>query len=172
MTFRVAVLIFVVSFAAITGWLVMRTPADIDVIQTPPPTAQPAETPAPKDKEQNDEESGTLAISDQDRDLKKALQSAIIPVLDLHETPLDEALAILNLKLRETQSTQFSSLSFIVRTRPEPGDLGHDLPDPMNQHITLRAENISVANAMDRICQQSRHHWRIEDETLVLSPLE
>lgn len=181
MTIRVAMLLFVVSFAAITGWLVARKPAGSGIAQTPPAPniaeragrdAAPRENSAPM--------ADVVAISNEEQDLKHTLHSVTIPRIDIHDETLEDALALVGLRLRELESTRLSSLHFIVRHPPRHGadlvgDGGIDTPPAAaldTPKVTLTAEDISVAAAITSICAQTGHLWGIEDSTLVLYPQE
>ncbi|MFK7911557.1 MAG: hypothetical protein AB8F34_13300 [Akkermansiaceae bacterium] len=172
MTIRFAMLIFVVSFAAITGWLVTRKPADSDLAQTPPvPSSAEKDSKEKKTQpESNTPTTDVVAISDEEQELKKLLQSITIPRIDIQDEPLDQAIAFLNLSIRELEPRRLGSLNFLVRKPTVTDDAAPTAAD--TRTVTLQAENISIADVIDRICTQTGHDWSIEDGTLVLNPGE
>jgi hypothetical protein len=171
MTIRIAMLIFVLSFAAITGWLVTREPADTNIAQTPPvPKATENDIKDAANTDIRKPHTDVVAITGEDQDLKKALESVTIPRIDIQDEALSEALAFLNLRIMELESTRFSSLNFVVR-RPSVSDanaVSHPAPDSLR--VTFTATDISVADAITRICEQTGFQWSIEDNMLVLNP--
>lgn len=169
MTIRIAILVFLVSFAAITGWLVMRQPADSGVAHASPvPRTDKLGTEQGNDNEKPQE---VVAVSDAERGLEQTLRSIIIPELDIEDVTLEDTISFLNFKLREIESSNLSDLGFIIRGKAPPELHGGEIPNPGTLKVTLKANDISVAAAIDLLCKQIGYRWQITDDSIEMTPL-
>ena len=123
MTIRVAILIFVVSFASITGWLATNKPTDNGINNTPTGD-KPAKTAQSTDAATavSSSFSQLTTTSGEEKSLHGKLESVIIPHIDIQDEPLEAALDFLGLKLRELESVELSSLDFVMQRRPRVPD--------------------------------------------------
>ncbi len=174
MSMHIAILAFVASFAAITGWLIIRAPADHSADHAealaPEPTSPPAENKSIQESEPASDE--VIALSDTERLIRSMLNKLVIPVIDLENAPLEEALNVLALEIRELDPQQ-KTLRFIIK---QPQDISTDslepevtLPDP--QQITIYEENITPTKALNLICEMANCRWEITDHSITLTYL-
>lgn len=163
MTVPNACLVFLLAFSGVTGWLLLREPAEVtvtgtgDVASAQPDQREIGKTPA-------------VALSDYHSPVRQALDSTEIPLLDLNDTTLEEAVDFLRLRSRELNSA--AGLSFRI-IRPATDEAPHVLDtdrsstDPL---INIYEENISFADALDLICNKTDHHWEINDHHVLILP--
>lgn len=183
MTIRVAMLIFLATFAAITGWLVLRSkPADIVVTQSPPVPTSSQDRSKEQTKTAEKEETSrdeVVAISDAERAIRDHLNQVVIPSIDFENISIEEAMDFLRLRTREIEPTGESTLrgiSFVVRKPAisSHGDEGLDAePSPPDQGrlISVQAENITMSKALDLICEKGGYRWSLEDHHIILTPI-
>ncbi len=183
MTIRIAMLIFVVSFAAITGWLVTREPADNGIAQNPPaPEAAVQNNQEPIAQEKTSEpEREVIAISDAERYIKDKLSRIRIPLVEFENTSVEEAMDYIRLRSRELDPAAEESrkgISFIIRKPPIHSDdastLDTDLDAPPHPipTVTGRLENKSITEVLDFICEQAGCRWQITNHGILIAPLD
>jgi len=176
MSMHIAILAFVTSFAAITGWLVNREPADhsADHSQTlpPVPTSPPTGNESILESEPASDE--VIALSDTERLIRSMLNELVIPIMDLDNATLEEAIDnVLGLQPRELDPQQ-RTLSYIIR---RPRTFSTDPLDPeislsYQQPITIYEKNITLTKALNLICLKTHYRWEITDHGILLTPLD
>ncbi|MCP5537143.1 MAG: hypothetical protein H7A51_13060 [Akkermansiaceae bacterium] len=185
MTMRVAIILFLVSFASITCWLLCREPADNSLaLGAPVPRSapsQPEPTPRaqPRSPGRETEAEKIIALSDAEQYLRDKMTRIIIPYVDFENTPLEEALDFLRLRARELDPTEDDSqkgIGFVVRKPAivhdglldtETGETGR-----RTAGVTGRLENKSLAEVLDMICEQSGYRWQLTEHKVLLLPLD
>lgn len=181
MTMRIAILIFLVSFAVITGWLMNREPAEH--VTTDPTPSQGLDPKEPNKAAVSAEEVArpdeVIALSDAERGVHKRLKRTIIPLIDMERVSLDEAIDFFRLRLQEigpAGDSTVSGLSFVIRN---PRLLKDDAVDtaaaPMGQPqptITLSETDITAQQALNLICEQAGYRWQITGDAIELNPLD
>jgi len=159
MTVQNAFIMFLLAFSGITGWLMLREPATITVagkVNTPRKKAT-----EPKPSNMNDAPP-VVSIPDEQSLMRSRLSKTILPVLDLENVTIEEAVEFLRLRTLELASfknTLSNSLSFLVSEQEFQENL-----------ITAFAEDISLTDALDLICEKAGCHWEIIDAQVVITP--
>lgn len=156
MTVPNAFFIFLMAFSGITGWLILREPATISmtdaaVIPDKKPELEKAKTEKPS----------TPTIPDKQDPIRSQLADITLPVLDLNNATLSEAIYFLQLRAAELSSDATAAQSLHFRFSNEESEILH-------QSITLYAEDITLADALNLICEKAQCHWEIEDHQVLI----
>ena len=97
----------------------------------------------------------------------RTLKTITLEKVDIRDAEIEEAVALLG---RMLTANGKAGVNFILRspippekpTNPQgPFDAGKQTPPPPKK-VTLRADRIDFASAVDSICQQTGHQWSIE----------
>jgi len=161
MTVQNACLIFILCFSGITGWLMLREPASISVAGT-----HGAQTV----KKESGKASPSATQPDQDQVVRDKLSALIIPVMDFKETTIEEAMDFLRLRAYELAPEDAPvnrGVSFIIR-KPmvdSESDLAGNAPS--EKLINLYAEDISITDALDLICEKAECRWEITADSAI-----
>lgn len=170
MTTHVAAITSLISFSAITGWLVIRKPADNNSPSSPPVPNTMLENPSPP----------ATPPADTRQIVSSHLQNIIIPSVNIKNASIEEALDYLRLKSYEVEPSENHSpknhspkgISFILKKPSHASETPHlNIPDntPL---ISLTKNNISMKEYLDLICGSTGYHWEITNHTILLTPLE
>lgn len=180
MTMRIAITIFLLSFAVITGWLMNREPAEhvttahASTQEAKPKTSSTATHPTEEVTQPDD----VIALSDKERSVHNHLKQTIIPLIDMEKVSLEEAIDFFCLRLREIEPTADSTvtgLSFVIRNPRliNAGALDVDTA-PIGRPqttITLSEMDITAKQALNLICAQAGYRWQITEQAIELTPL-
>lgn len=183
MTIRVAIFAFLISFAAITGWLMTRKPADIHFTSPPSGTAQTEEkkttTPADENLLAEDE---IIALSSGEQYLREKLKGIIIPEITFENTSVEEALDYIRLRARELDPSDDDSrkgIGFIIRKPSTVGDADWDsldaeasTPGQDFPTVTGTLKNKNLSEVLDFICTQANLRWELTEHKIMLTPLD
>ncbi|WP_435892670.1 hypothetical protein [Oceaniferula spumae] len=186
MTVQNAFLIFLLSFSGITAWLMLREPAKITVADH--------RASASEKKEKTDRASSTPTSSpeasseapDRTQLVRNKLSKVIIPVVDFREVSIEEAIDFLRVRARELDpdvAAPSSGISFVIRhPRIDSGSMDEELSEQLNTEATastvgnktinLYAEEVSLTEALDLICEKVDCRWEITDHHVVILPLD
>lgn len=174
MTVQNACLIFILAFSGITGWLLLREPAEITVAGDERAPDEQVEASKPQSTV---DDAPAATHSDHQSLVRQRLNSIVIPVLDLKEITIEEAMDFLRLRSRELNTdstTPAYGISFVIRKPRIDGhisDLGLDAgASPAVQLINVYAENIRLTDALDIICEKAGCHWEIDDHHVLILP--
>ena len=150
-----AFLIFLIAFSGITGWLMLREPADISLANAPATSTKKAKAKQPETTPATTPDQVAAKTEDP---FQKHLRSTTLAFIDFTDATLEEAIAFL--QLQTTEHTGVSkSLSF--RFSNEESKI-------LDTTITVFAENISMADALDLICEKAQCHWEIADNEILI----
>ena len=173
MSMHIAILAFVASFTAITGWLIIRAPAkqtaDHAEIQPPTPTPPPTGNEVIQESEPASDE--VIALSDSAQSVRSMLNETIIPDIDLDNATLEEAMDHLRLLARENDPQL--NLSFIIR-RPRISSTDSLSPEMIlsdKHQITIYEKNITLTKALNLICLKGNYRWKNTEHGILLTPL-
>lgn len=175
MSMQIAILVFVTSFAAITGWLINRAPADHSADHTEKQPATPTSPPTGNEIIQESEPAvdEVIALSDTERSVRSILNNLVIPVVDLDKATLEEAIDFLRQQMQELDPQQ-RSFSCIIKhpqiSSTDPLDPEVILPD--RPPITIYEENISLTKSLHLICKEVNCRWEIAEHGIILTPLD
>jgi|TARA_B110000908_G_scaffold172180_1_gene238194 hypothetical protein len=179
MTIRIAIFLFLASFASITCWLLCREPASPRsvVAALTVPQAENITTPTdnPKAVVKTKTQDDDIALSDTELYIKKKL-SIVIPRVDFENTTIEEALGFLGLRARELDPEEHDSrkgVSFVVRKpnveiNPD-SELELTIDSP---RVNLQDENLTIKDILDHICAETGLRWKITDHGVLIEPHE
>ena len=170
MTVQNAFFIFLLAFSGITGWLMLREPVPITLSGTEPTKTESEQTAQP-----NPQPTGVTVTppSDRTHPVRDRLNQIVLPVIDLENANLEEAINFLRLRTHElTADSKPFSFSCIIKKTAIASDLSHSEQPSDQQTIPLYAEDLSLAEALDLICEKANCHWEISEHSIVITPLE
>ena len=150
-----AFLIFLIAFSGVTGWLVLRHPAQVS--QENAPLTPREQISPPKIKEDITESTKSQHLA------QTRLDNIVLPIIDLENTNLEEALEFLRLRSIElaphTPKAQ-PSLSFENKAS-----------NLVSKNITLYAEDITLTEALNLICEKAVCRWEVTGYQITITPL-
>ena len=158
MTMPNAFLIFLIAFSGVTGWLVLRHPAQVS--QENAPLTPREQISPPKIKEDITESTKSQHLA------QTRLDNIVLPIIDLENTNLEEAIEFLRLRALELAPENDEpqpSLDFVINTGADHSE---------NRMINFYAEEITLTLALDRICLQAECKWEITGLTINIFPLK
>jgi len=106
----------------------------------------------------------TSITSEQQTLISKKMEETVLPIIDLEGTTLEEALEFIRLRAIDLSSDKEigPSLEFIISPETEKDS---------HQPIQFYAEDISISEALDSICDQVHCTWLIKDGSVTIYPL-
>ena len=180
MTVPNAFIIFLFAFSGITGWLMFRTPTSIEVTNTgttTDPAQEPEKVAPPIKKPQPVETAAVPKITPPapEEDIYSQLDKTILPLLDLSNVTLAEAIGFLEFRGREITANQ-SPPAKSLHIKPHQADqetLYASMDGSARPPVfTLYAENITFTEALNLICEKADCYWEADEYQVTVFPNE
>jgi len=164
MTVQNAFIIFLLAFSSITGWLMFRVPAAITVVDKDSETtqkSQPTKIATTTVPQVSNPEPQSI--------IHTRLDNTVLPLLDLSNVTLEEAISFLQFRARELSTVQGDSTNslYIVIA-----------PEILTKSVTnsnelllfsVYAENINLADALDLICEKANCAWSADEYQVIIT---
>lgn len=117
-----------------------------------------------------------------EKSVRKKLDELILPELTLNNCTIEEAVEFLRLRSIELSEEEPANrgIGFVVRSPKTVVDEGGDEAlgdgfgdgvDPKATLLTLQAKDISIAEALDLICEKAGLEWGVDEYAITVHPI-